>query len=128
MARKTAEAVEHDPGLRLSEGKENLGLNDTAFQRSKEILSEGGVVLIFIEGICVNKHTLQPFKKGAARIAAESKSLPGLKFFQLGIAYNSFHRFGKRSTSILQKSIPVKTLFIFEGRIKKYPPLQRSFV
>jgi 1-acyl-sn-glycerol-3-phosphate acyltransferase len=62
------------PVYRLSEGKENLSLNDSSFRRSKEILDAGGIVLIFIEGICVHKHELQPFKKGAARIAMESRA------------------------------------------------------
>jgi 1-acyl-sn-glycerol-3-phosphate acyltransferase len=106
------------PVYRLSEGKENLGLNDTAFQRSKQILTEGGIVLIFIEGICVNKHTLQPFKKGAARIASESKLLPGLNILPIAVAYNSFDRFGKKININMAQPIPVKTLFVFEEEAK----------
>jgi 1-acyl-sn-glycerol-3-phosphate acyltransferase len=106
------------PVYRLSDGKENLGLNETAFQRSKEILSQGGLVLIFIEGICVNKHELQPFKKGAARIASESKSLTGFKVLPIGIAYNSFHRFGKRVRIAIAEPVPVGSLFIFEEEAK----------
>jgi 1-acyl-sn-glycerol-3-phosphate acyltransferase len=106
------------PVYRLSEGKENLGLNETAFQRSKEILSQGGIVLIFIEGICVNKHALQPFKKGAARIASESKSLTGFKVLSMGIAYNSFHRFGKRVNIGIAEPVPARSLFIFEEEAK----------
>ncbi|OYY16384.1 MAG: glycerol acyltransferase, partial [Sphingobacteriia bacterium 35-40-8] len=60
------------PVYRLSEGKENLGLNETAFENSRKILRKNGIVLIFIEGICLNKNNLQPFKKGAARIAFSS--------------------------------------------------------
>jgi 1-acyl-sn-glycerol-3-phosphate acyltransferase len=106
------------PVYRLSEGKENLGLNDTAFLRSKEILSRGGIVLIFIEGICVNKHELQPFKKGAARIASESKSLAGFRILPLGIAYNSFQRFGKEVNINIAEVIPAQSLFIFKEDAK----------
>lgn len=83
------------PVYRLSEGKENLALNESAFRRSAEILAADGIVLIFIEGLCVNKHELQPFKKGAARIAIESRNKQGFRILPLGIAYDSFERFGK---------------------------------
>lgn len=106
------------PVYRLSEGKENLGLNEKAFLRSKEILSHGGIVLIFIEGICVNKHQLQPFKKGAARIASESKRLPGFTILPLSIAYDSFQQFGKTININIDKTIAVKTLFTEEDEAK----------
>ncbi len=83
------------PIYRLREGKENLPLNEQAFQRSKQILANGGIVLIFIEGICLHTHQLQPFKKGAARIAWENRQLTGFSVLPLGIAYDHFHRFGK---------------------------------
>jgi 1-acyl-sn-glycerol-3-phosphate acyltransferase len=84
------------PVYRLSEGKENLGLNATAFENSRKVLSRDGIVLIFIEGICVNKHELQPFKKGAARIAATcwKEGIP-LTVLPLGIGYNSLQKMGK---------------------------------
>lgn len=83
------------PIYRLREGKENLHLNERAFQQSKEVLEEGGIVLIFIEGICLNTHQLQPFKKGAARITWENRRLPGFSVLPMGIAFDHFHRFGK---------------------------------
>ncbi|MES2003713.1 MAG: 1-acyl-sn-glycerol-3-phosphate acyltransferase [Bacteroidota bacterium] len=83
------------PVYRLSEGKDNLPLNETAFRRSKEVLAQNGIVLIFIEGICVHKHELQPFKKGAARIAWESRNKEGFRVLPMGLAYDSFERFGK---------------------------------
>jgi 1-acyl-sn-glycerol-3-phosphate acyltransferase len=84
------------PVYRLSEGKENLPLNEDAFKRSKEVLAANGIVLIFIEGVCKHTHVLQPFKKGAARIALENKTLKHFMIMPLGIAYDSFTRFGKR--------------------------------
>jgi hypothetical protein len=82
----------------MSEGKENMGLNDYAFQKSREVLGNNGILLIFIEGICVNKHQLQPFKKGAARIAFSSwKEGVPVQILPMGIAYNSFTDFGKKA-------------------------------
>lgn len=106
------------PVYRLSEGKENLFLNEDAFRRSKEILSAGGIVLIFIEGICVHKHELQPFKKGAARIATDSKSLPEFCIIPLGIAYQSFNRFGKTINIRIGEPVPISRLLPFEDEAK----------
>lgn len=85
------------PIYRMSEGKENMGLNAYAFEKSREVLRNNGILLIFIEGICVNKHELQPFKKGAARIAngCWQEGVP-LKILPMGITYNSFTEFGKK--------------------------------
>jgi 1-acyl-sn-glycerol-3-phosphate acyltransferase len=102
------------PVYRLSEGKENLSLNDNSFRRSKEILDSAGIVLIFIEGICVHKHELQPFKKGAARIAMESRSNKRLHILPLGIAYDSFERFGKNINIHIGEPLLPGTLFPFE--------------
>jgi 1-acyl-sn-glycerol-3-phosphate acyltransferase len=84
------------PVYRLREGKEYLGLNAAAFENSRKVLSQNGIVLIFIEGICVNKHELQPFKKGAARIASTcwNEGIP-IRILPLGIGYSSFNRMGK---------------------------------
>ncbi len=83
------------PIYRLSEGKENLHLNEKTFQRSQEILSQGGIVLIFIEGLCVHEYNLRSFKKGAARIAlnCHDADIP-LKILPLGINYSDFKKLG----------------------------------
>lgn len=106
------------PVYRLTEGKENLSRNEQAFERSREILSSGGIVLIFIEGICVNKHTLQPFKKGAARIASENRELKDFRILPVAMAYDSFNRFGKAIRVNISQPIKAPTLFPFEGEAK----------
>ena len=106
------------PVYRLSEGKENLARNEEAFLRSKEVLSAGGIVLIFIEGICRHTHELQPFKKGAARIALDSKNLLNFRVMPLGIAYNSFERFGKYVNIEMGEPHNVKKVFPFEEEAK----------
>lgn len=108
------------PIYRLREGKENLHLNEYAFYESKRILENGGIVLIFIEGICLNTNEIQPFKKGAARIAYRSKPQQPLKILPIALAYNSFNRFGK--TVILNAGNPINasTLFPYEEESKNY--------
>lgn len=106
------------PIYRLREGKENLHLNEWAFRRSKEVLGEGGIVLIFIEGICLNTHQLQPFKKGAARIAWENRQLPGFSILPMAIAFDSFSRFGKEVTLHFGASLLPRNLLPYEDEAR----------
>jgi 1-acyl-sn-glycerol-3-phosphate acyltransferase len=106
------------PVYRFSEGKENLSLNETAFRRSEEILAAGGIILIFIEGVSVNKHQLQSFKKGAARIGITNKAKKGFKILPLGISYDSFDRFGKNVKVNTGEPLLPATLFLFEEEAK----------
>lgn len=85
------------PIFRAREGKQHLHRNQDTFQESVNILSQGGAVLIFIEGICLQTHEIQSFKKGAARILAQTQALgvfPTLHV--IGIGYNDFALFGKK--------------------------------
>lgn len=106
------------PVYRLSEGKENLYLNEAAFRRSSEILTSGGIVLIFIEGICVNKHELQPFKKGAARITWNNRNLPQFSVLPVGIGYDSFVSFGKDVLIQLGDPLTPDQLFPFSDEAR----------
>jgi 1-acyl-sn-glycerol-3-phosphate acyltransferase len=86
------------PVYRIREGRQHVHLNRTTFQFSNQVLQNGGTLLIFIEGICLNTHELQPFKKGAARIALEARNLPGFHIMPVGVAYSDFNRIGKAAT------------------------------
>lgn len=101
------------PVYRLSEGKENLPFNKDAFHRCREILSDNGIVLIFIEGISVNSHELQPFKKGAARVAIENSHLPGFRVLPLAISYSSLDRLGKQVCIRTAETIEARRLLPF---------------
>jgi 1-acyl-sn-glycerol-3-phosphate acyltransferase len=94
------------PVYRLREGKEFLHLNDYAFQKSIELISKGAAVLVFIEGTCINNHSLQPFKKGTTRILAglhEKNIFPAIHI--VGISYNHFYGIGKKINIILSNFI-----------------------
>lgn len=95
------------PIYRLSEGKENLYLNEYAFKASQKVLQNNGIVLIFIEGICLLTNQLQPFKKGAARIALDYTGKKPLQILPLGIAYNRFNTWG--STVTIQPGTPIQS-------------------
>lgn len=109
------------PIYRLSEGRENLHLNEYAFETSQALLRDRQIVLIFIEGICLNTHQLQPFKKGAARIAltAVKENIP-LRVLPLGISYHSFSEIGKRVRIETAKSIDAKAMLPFEDQAQNF--------
>ncbi len=90
------ESLNMIPVYRLREGKEFLHLNDYAFIKSIDLLSKGYAVLVFIEGICINSHELQPFKKGTARIVegVQKLNIP-LRIHIVGIAFNQLRGIGK---------------------------------
>jgi hypothetical protein len=71
--------------------------------------------LIFIEGICINSHELQAFKKGAARIALQSNTPNPLIVLPVSIAYDSFNRFGKNVRVAAAQPILASALFPFEA-------------
>ncbi len=95
------------PIHRISEGSENLHLNEATFQRCREIFSNNGIVLIFIEGLSQHEFTLRPFKKGAARLALSSwvsiSNESNLKVMPLGLTYNHFDGIGKRVTIMMKE-------------------------
>ncbi len=84
------------PVYRVSEGVENLENNYTTFDECQNIFKNGGIVLIFSEGRCINEWHLRPLKKGTARLAfaAWNQNIP-LRVLPLGINYSSFRTFGK---------------------------------
>lgn len=84
------------PVYRPTEGVENLGENYKTFEACVNIFREGGIVLIFSEGLCVNEWYLRKLKKGTARLAVKSweSGIP-LRILPTGINYSSFRRTGK---------------------------------
>jgi len=104
------ESLNMIPVYRLREGKEFLHLNDYAFNKSIDLLSKGFAVLVFIEGVCINSHELQPFKKGTARILEGVQKLNvDLKIHIAGIAFNQLRGIGKKVNLIISemRDIPI---------------------
>ena len=100
------------PVYRQREGKEHLHKNQKSFDASAQILQNGGTLLIFIEGICLNKNEIQPFKKGAARILQQAVAagvMPAV--VPAVITYNGFKHFGKKIYLILGGTIPATQFF-----------------
>ncbi len=99
-ARKILEAIYAIPIYRMSEGKENLSLNDETFIASKQVMIDKEAVLIFAEGSSENEWKLRPLKKGTARLAFQGWSHPQighqLIVQPVGISTSSYKKFGKR--------------------------------
>lgn len=100
------------PVYRQREGKENLHKNQNSFDASVEVLKNGGILLIFIEGTCLNKNEIQPFKKGATRILQQAVA-QGVSPTVLTavITYNGFKHFGKKIYLILGQKISATDFF-----------------
>jgi 1-acyl-sn-glycerol-3-phosphate acyltransferase len=76
------------PIYRLSEGKEDLGKNKETFDKCHEVFRNGGAILMFSEGLCIQEMRLRPLKKGTARIALEySKDGSPLTIIPTGLNY-----------------------------------------
>jgi 1-acyl-sn-glycerol-3-phosphate acyltransferase len=79
------------PVYRIRDGKDKLSLNDSSFKEGCNYLKQGDHVLIFVEGFCENQTTLQPLKKGAARMLLQSwKDGVSVEMLPLWIRYHSF--------------------------------------
>ncbi|MBA3829337.1 MAG: 1-acyl-sn-glycerol-3-phosphate acyltransferase [Taibaiella sp.] len=81
------------PIYRLSEGKENLSVNEKSFTECVEVLKKNGTVLIFPEGLCEHQLGLRPLRKGTARVAYKAWYESGINDMlvqPIAIRYNSF--------------------------------------
>ena len=106
------------PVYRLREGKEFLHLNEYAFIESVKLLKNKEAVLIFIEGTCLNKNELQPFKKGTARIVQGCHAENLFPSIHLaGIAYNNFRGIGKRVNLCLDTFTQDKPIITPKDRV-----------
>jgi 1-acyl-sn-glycerol-3-phosphate acyltransferase len=104
------------PVYRTSEGVENLGHNYTTFASCQEVFQNGGIVIIFSEGRCINEWHLRPLKKGTARLAISSwqKGIP-LTVVPVGFNYSPFRVFGKNVHINFGEPLPKGAILEQEG-------------
>jgi 1-acyl-sn-glycerol-3-phosphate acyltransferase len=119
--RKLLELLNMVPIYRIRDGIQNLHLNQYAFDKSHDVLASNGIVLIFIEGSCKHTHQLQPFKKGAARIAFNCwNNGIDLKVMPISIRYHSLFSFGKHVLLNIAPSVSKEQLSIEVDDAKNY--------
>lgn len=99
LVRSIFTALKMIPIYRMSEGRENLSLNDETFEKCRSILARNGIILIFSEGLCVHEWRMRPLKKGTARLFLQSaKDNPNgseLRVLPVGLNYHDFSGMGK---------------------------------
>lgn len=105
------------PVYRISEGKENLGINYDTFEKCKGIFKKNGIVLIFSEGRCINEWKLRPLMKGTARLAISSwqEGIP-LKVIPTGINYSNFYALPKQIDVLMSDPITAPTAYHQNGK------------
>lgn len=96
IVRSILQQLQMIPVYRIRDGKDKLSLNELSFRLSCEALAKGQHVMIFVEGFCENQTTLQPLKKGAARIMMQSwREGTSAQLMPLWLRYDSFDSFPK---------------------------------
>ena len=114
------------PVYRQREGKEHLYKNKNSFDASVDVLKNGGILLIFIEGTCLNKNEIQPFKKGAARILQQAVAagvIPAV--LPAVITYNGFKHFGKKIFLMLGTTV-LATQFFKKNALTENAAMERN--
>ncbi len=102
-------------------GVSNLANNKRTFDRGRKLLEQGKLLLVFPEGFSRQSKQLEPFKKGAARVALQTAFEGGkvndLQIQTLALNY-SYHHLGANLLIRLGESI---TLESYEVQYKEFP-------
>lgn len=96
------------PVYRIRDGFSSLNKNEQSFKDCYAQFDKSGRVLIFSEGVCVQEKTLQPIRKGTARLALDYvHKHGGKKMYIVPIAtnYSRFRMF--RGTVMVNFAAPI---------------------
>lgn len=91
------------PVYRFRDGYASLNKNQDSFKACFQHFDKEGKVLIFSEGICIQEKTLQPLRKGTARLALDYLEKHGGKkvyVVPMATSYTRFRQF--RSSAIVR--------------------------
>lgn len=96
------------PVYRIRDGYSTLTRNDESFKECYRAFDKNEHVLIFSEGICIQEKTLQPIKKGTARLALDYVFKHGgdeIYIVPLVSNYTHYRKFRASLTSFFGKPI-----------------------
>lgn len=97
------------PVYRIRDGYSSLTKNQESFKECFDIFEKKGRVLIFSEGVCVQKKQLQPIRKGTARLAFDYIRSGSNKEIYIVPMTNSYTRFRQfRSTIMTHFGKPIR--------------------
>jgi 1-acyl-sn-glycerol-3-phosphate acyltransferase len=91
------------PVYRFRDGFASLNKNQDSFKACYHHFDRGGKVLIFSEGICIQEKTLQPLRKGTARLALDYIAKHGgskVYIVPMATSYTRFRQF--RSSAMVR--------------------------
>jgi 1-acyl-sn-glycerol-3-phosphate acyltransferase len=97
------------PVYRIRDGYSSLNKNEQSFKDCYHQFDVNGKVLIFSEGICVQEKTLQPVRKGTARLALDYLYKHGGKkiyLVPLATNYSRYRQF--RGTAMVNFGAPIE--------------------
>ncbi|MFM1794179.1 MAG: hypothetical protein RL642_564 [Bacteroidota bacterium] len=104
-------------------GTQNLSKNKRTFDRGRKLLEEGKLLLIFPEGFSRQSKQLEPFKKGAARVALQTAFEGGkvndLQIQTVALNY-SYHHLG---ANLLIRLGDALTLNHYEQQYNDFPAM-----
>lgn len=104
-------------------GVNNLGNNKRTFDRGRKLLEEGKLLLIFPEGFSRQSKQLEPFKKGAARVALQTAFEGGkvndLQIQTVALNY-SYHHLGANLLIRLGDAITIEG---YEKQYEEFPAM-----
>lgn len=99
LTRAIFKAFNMIPIYRAQDSLRDMSKNQDTFKYCYEHLEQGGLILIFPEGVSVTDRTIKSLKTGAARIAlgAEQRNdfKLGVKIVPIGLTYEAPHQFRK---------------------------------
>jgi 1-acyl-sn-glycerol-3-phosphate acyltransferase len=104
-------------------GLRNLEKNKRTFDRGRKLLEQGKLLLIFPEGFSRQSKQLEPFKKGAARVALQTAFEGGkvdeMQIQTIAINYTYHHL----NSNLLIRLGDSLTLESFEQQYKEFPAM-----
>jgi len=103
------------PVWREKEGRDNLKSNYDTFEACLNIWGQGGAVIIFSEGLCVNEWKLRPLPKGTARLAQSAwERGVALDIIPTSFNYADFRGPGKYMTMTTSAPVAYGNIFTNE--------------
>jgi glycerol-3-phosphate O-acyltransferase / dihydroxyacetone phosphate acyltransferase len=97
LARIMLEALSISPMYRIQEGYSEIKKNDKTFEECRSRLSNGEVILLFPEAVCVQERRLRPLKKGLSRIVFQTEETMDFKkdvlIIPVGLNYTAAYKF-----------------------------------
>jgi 1-acyl-sn-glycerol-3-phosphate acyltransferase len=123
LAYKVLTMLHMIPIFSREHGVNNLANNKRTFDRGRKLLEEGKLLLIFPEGFSRQSKQLEPFKKGAARVALqtafEGGKVDDLQIQTIALNY-SYHHLGANLLIRLGDAI---TLEGYEQQYEEFPAM-----